>query len=100
MKRISKTQPKKMKNKKTPMRRCIGCMESKPKEELIRITWYEGVLAVDPTGKAKGRGVYICRDQDCMAKATKKGGISRSLRIDPGKDQLDKVFQELSDYAK
>ena len=38
------------------MRRCIGCMESKTKDELVRVTWYEGKLAVDTTGKAKEIG--------------------------------------------
>ena len=70
-------------------------MESKEKENLIRVTWFEGKLAVDPTGKAKGRGVYICRDADCIAKARKKGAFARSLRVDPGKDNLDSVFEEL-----
>ena len=77
------------------MRRCIGCMESKTKENLIRITWYEGSLNVDTTGKAKGRGVYICREKDCIAKARKKGAVARSLRIDPGKEELEKVFGAL-----
>ena len=70
-------------------------MESKEKENLIRVTWFEGKLAVDPTGKAKGRGVYICRDEACIAKARKKGAFARSLRVDPGKDNLDSVFEEL-----
>ena len=77
------------------MRRCIGCVESKTKENLVRVTWFEGKLTVDPTGKAKGRGVYICRDAGCIAKARKKGAVARSLRIDPGKDNLDRVFAEL-----
>lgn len=75
-------------------------MESKTKENLVRITWFEGKLAVDPTGKAKGRGVYICRDAGCIAKARKKGAVARSLRIDPGKEQLEAVFGELEELAK
>ena len=77
------------------MRRCIGGMESKTKENLVRVTWFEGKLSVDPTGKAKGRGVYICRDEACIAKAKKRGAFARSLRVDPGKDNLDRVFEEL-----
>ena len=77
------------------MRRCIGCMESKTKDELIRVTWYEGRLAVDPTGKAKGRGVYICKDPACIAKATKKGAFARSLRENPGQEQIERVVAEL-----
>ena len=88
-----------MKNRTKPMRRCIGCMESKPKEELIRITWYEGSLDIDTTGRAKGRGVYICRSRDCIAKAKKKNAVARSLRINPGEQELGKVFGELENYA-
>ena len=82
------------------MRRCIGCMESKTKDELIRVTWYEGKLAVDTTGKAKGRGVYICKDKDCIAKAARKGAFARSLRVDPGREQIDRVVEELSQMAE
>ena len=70
-------------------------MESKTKDDMIRVTWYEGRLSVDPTGKAKGRGVYICKDKDCLAKARKRGAIARSLRLDPGKDQVEEAFAEL-----
>ena len=82
------------------MRRCIGCMESKTKDELVRVTWYEGQLAVDVTGKAKGRGVYICKDKDCIAKAARKGAFARSLRVDPGKEQIDRVVEALSQMAE
>ena len=41
-------------------------MESKPKQELIRIAYFEGELSVDRTGKAKGRGVYVCKNRECM----------------------------------
>ena len=85
-----------MKNKKQPMRRCIGCMQSKPKEQLIRIAWFEGKLSLDPTGKAKGRGVYICRDQACLEKATKRGAFARSLHEDPGRPQIERVAGELA----
>lgn len=60
-----------LKNKKTPMRRCIGCMESKPKDSMLRIACYEGEIAVDLTGKAKGRGVYICPEKGCIDRIRK-----------------------------
>jgi len=70
-------------------------MESKPKEELIRIAWYEGSLSLDPTGKAKGRGVYICKSQNCLRKAVKKGAFARSLHENPGSDQIERVAGQL-----
>lgn len=89
-----------MKNKKNPMRRCIGCMESKNKNDLIRIAWYEGKLTVDPTGKAKGRGVYLCKNSECMEKAMKKNAITRSLQVEVSKDEMDRIFQELKSYEE
>ena len=41
----------------TPIRKCIGCNESKPKKELIRIVKTPGEdIVLDATGRANGRG--------------------------------------------
>lgn len=62
-----------MKERKVPMRKCVGCMQSKEKQALIRIAAYEGQISVDPSGRAKGRGVYICKNSpDCREKAEKR----------------------------
>ncbi len=83
--------------KKTPMRRCVGCMESKPKNSLVRIVSYEGNIAVDWTGKANGRGVYVCPDEACIEKAYKRKSLSRSLGVPLSEETLGRVFQELRD---
>ena len=87
-----------MKTRKTPMRRCAGCMESKPKNELLRIACYEGVVSVDPTGKAKGRGIYICPSEDCLAKAKKKKALQRSFGTELTQEQEDQLLQEIREY--
>lgn len=87
-----------MKTRKTPMRRCAGCMESKPKNELLRIACYEGVVSVDPTGKAKGRGIYICPSEDCLAKAKKKRALQRSFGAELTQEQEDQLLQEIREY--
>ena len=89
-----------LKVKKTPMRRCVGCMESKPKKELVRIAGYEGEVSVDPTGKAKGRGVYLCPREGCFAKAVKKKAISRSVGIEISAEQMDRLSLELSKISQ
>lgn len=83
-----------MKNK-TPMRKCIGCGESKPKKELVRITFYEGNLEFDKTGKAKGRGVYLCPNDECLSQAEKKNAIRRSLKENIKEEDINKVFEEI-----
>ena len=84
--------------KKTPMRRCVGCMESKPKNQLVRIAGYEGTISIDPTGKAKGRGIYLCRNQDCFRLAQKKKAMGRGLRMEVSSQQAEQLFQELENY--
>lgn len=70
-----------MKVKKIPMRRCVGCGEMKPKKELTRIVANaDGEIKIDNTGKAAGRGAYICRQRDCLTKAYSSHGLERSLK--------------------
>jgi len=73
-------------------------MESKPKNELIRIAGYEGVLTIDKTGKAKGRGVYLCANQKCFTLAKKKNALKRGFNMEIGDDQINKIFEELKAY--
>jgi len=89
-----------MKNAKVPMRRCVGCLESKPKSELIRIAGYEGQLSIDPTGKAKGRGVYLCPQEECFMKAAKRKAIGRSVGIETTKERMDELMEELKGHAQ
>lgn len=86
-----------MKKKKIPMRRCIGCMESKEKHELIRITYYEGKAGIDTTGRAKGRGAYICHNRECLEKAIKKKAFTRAFEAELSKDQLEELKKDLTE---
>ena len=87
-----------MKTKARPMRRCVGCMESKEKNQLIRVAGYEGQVSIDPTGKAKGRGVYLCPDLQFFEKAQKKKAIGRNLEMELTGDQVSKLFEDLKQY--
>lgn len=90
-----------MKTKKVPMRRCIGCMQSKQKRDLIRIVGdKEGGVRLDTTGKAPGRGAYLCPDSGCFRIARKKQAISRSLGFKIPAEVLDEIFEELEKYEK
>lgn len=69
-----------MKPRKIPMRMCVGCREMKPKKELLRIVKSpEGEISFDRVGKAPGRGAYICRRQECFARAVKQKQLERAL---------------------
>jgi predicted RNA-binding protein YlxR (DUF448 family) len=34
------------------------------------------------TGKANGRGIYLCRDSACLDKAMKKNALTRGLSLE------------------
>ncbi len=68
-----------MKTKKVPVRMCIACREGRPKKELVRVVASENALVPDETGKAHGRGAYLCPDVECLDKARKIKAFDRSL---------------------
>lgn len=66
--------------KKIPQRTCIGCNTQKNKNELIRIVINkEGSIFLDKTGKANGRGAYICNNIECLEKAIRTKRLERSF---------------------
>ena len=58
---------------------CIACREGKPKKELVRIVAIGGQLSADETGKAPGRGAYLCPTVQCLDKAKKIKAFKRAL---------------------
>lgn len=86
-----------MKVKKIPLRMCTGCMEMKPKKELIRIVKTpEGEICVDLTGKKSGRGAYVCRNIECFEKAYKAKRLSRNLETQISDEIYDKLKEEIT----
>lgn len=87
-----------MKTKKIPVRRCVGCNESKPKQELCRIVRTpEGNIEFDGQGKKSGRGAYICRDKACLAKAKKSKRLERNLECEIPQEIFLKLEEELAE---
>lgn len=67
-----------MLEKKQPVRTCIACRNEFAKKELLRIVKdKDGNFSVDVTGKANGRGAYICRSEDCAKKLKKAKLLDR-----------------------
>ena len=87
-----------MQKKKIPMRMCLGCHEMKPKAQLVRIVRdKEGNVSLDLTGKANGRGAYICKDVQCLKKARKTSAVDRAFSAKVSDEIYDLMEQELID---
>lgn len=67
--------------RRVPNRSCVACRTVRPKRELLRIVRNAaGEVAIDPTGRAAGRGAYVCATPECIDLAFKKSALARALR--------------------
>jgi uncharacterized protein len=65
-----------------PTRSCVVCRSSAAKGTLHRIVRSpDGAVRYDPTGKAPGRGAYLCGRQGCLEPAGKRRALQRALRV-------------------
>ena len=80
--------------KKVPLRKCIACGNMYDKRELIRvIRSSEGVYSIDFTGKANGRGAYVCNSEECINKCLKTRALNRAFK----ENIPDDIYRKLSE---
>lgn len=87
---------------KTPLRTCIICREKKEKRKLIRIVRDKENQTVffDKTGKANGRGAYICDSDKCIEAVSSVKIINHALNVNAGKEDMEKVKEDIKKYLK
>ena len=87
-----------MKQRKIPMRMCVGCREMKPKRELLRVVKSpEGEISFDLTGRKPGRGAYVCRSAECLKRAIKQRQLERAFECPLGEETHASLLQALND---
>ena len=85
-----------MPTRRIPMRKCTGCIEMKPKKELVRVVRSpEGEVSLDLTGKKPGRGAYVCRSIECLKKARKAKRFENAFSCVIPDGVYDKMEEEL-----
>jgi predicted RNA-binding protein YlxR (DUF448 family) len=87
--------------KHVPQRTCVACREKGDKRGLIRIVRSpDQSVAIDPTGKANGRGAYLCHKPSCWERALSTPILARALNTDINADartELEKYAATLDD---
>ncbi len=87
-----------MKKKKVPMRMCIGCMEMKPKRELVRVVKTKAdEITVDFTGRKPGRGAYLCNDIECLKKVKKTRRLEKAFETSISGEIFDALTVQVGD---
>ncbi|RME99161.1 MAG: YlxR family protein [Chloroflexi bacterium] len=82
--------------KHRPQRTCIACRQTKDKRDLVRVVRTpDQHVVIDPTGKANGRGVYLCRQASCWQKGLKKERLSHALKVAVSASDMEQIWQAL-----
>lgn len=80
-------------NKKIPLRMCMACRERKSKREMLRIVRNETGIHLDFSGKAEGRGAYLCDSEECLKKLMRYKLINKTFSCDVD-DTVYKAIEE------
>ena len=63
-----------------PLRTCAVCRQVHPKRSMTRLVRRaDGSVAPDPSGKAPGRGTYLCDQAACREPRPLAEGVQRAL---------------------
>lgn len=68
--------------KKEVLRKCIGCFETKNRENMIKITREHDSdkIFINPNTKIFGRSVYLCYNDSCIENSLKKNKLAKFLK--------------------
>jgi len=65
-----------------PTRTCVSCRTERQKRDFLRVVRApDGSVNIDTSGRANGRGAYLCSDGSCWPDALKKKSIERTLGV-------------------
>jgi hypothetical protein len=79
----------------------VACGRATDKRELVRfIRTAEGYVGVDPTGKANGRGAYVCPQPACFESAIGKRRLASALRASLSEEDVERLRDEFEDLVR
>jgi predicted RNA-binding protein YlxR (DUF448 family) len=89
--------------RRQPQRTCVICRSTTDKRELVRIVRTPaGDVVIDTSGKANGRGAYLCRQPQCWEQAIKRERLAAALKTKiekEAREQLMAFAQTLKEAA-
>lgn len=77
------------------IRTCIGCGAKSSKVQLLRVVRAaDGSVSFDKTGRAAGRGAYVCSSK-CLEDAVKKQKFNRALKTKVSQEEYGRLSAEI-----
>ncbi len=77
-------------------RRCVACRGIKSQDEMLRVARIGNEYVLDLTGKAHGRGAYVCKSRECIDLAIKKRMFNRAFKT----NIQQTLYEDLTKYAE
>ncbi|HEY8423968.1 MAG TPA: YlxR family protein, partial [Clostridia bacterium] len=77
------------------------CRQPQPKKQLLRVVKTpEGEIKLDWTGRANGRGAYVCDNEQCMQKAVTKKLFNRDFKMNIDPSVYARLLEEYHEQKK
>jgi len=76
-------------------RQCCVCKTHHPKNELLRFTIEKGEVVLDKDQNLQGRGIYICKNKNCLNIAKKKNLINKGLKVSGSIEIYNLALEEI-----
>ena len=88
-----------MKNEITRM--CFVCRNTYNKTQMLRLVKAStGEIFIDKTGKANGRGAYICNNPKCIEEIKRQKVLNKAFKCEFPVSVYTKLCEELIDNNK
>ncbi|MDR2035958.1 MAG: YlxR family protein [Coriobacteriales bacterium] len=85
---------------KKPLRTCVVCGRNDAKDHFVRFVRKDGVVVCDASGRAAGRGAYLCAEEACFELAAKKGRLGRSLKCPLSAEDYQRLGEAFSNICQ
>ncbi len=87
-------------SKSLPLRKCISCQQRLAKNELLRVVkTKDGEILIDKTGKANGRGAYICNSLQCFEKMIKTRALNRAFKTEVDYSIIESLKENIDELS-
>lgn len=86
--------------RRRPVRTCVACGRRADKRELVRIAASPQGVVVDPSGRAAGRGAYVCGSGECTVATLRRGRLEHNLRTKMSDDDWTQLVRSLEALAE
>ena len=64
------------------------------------MTFFEDKISLDKSGRANGRGAYLCKNQKCVDAAFQKKAFNRAFKKNFNNEEMDNLKREIEVFLE